>query len=166
MSMFVSKVSAYQQMQDWRMSQASMNSQVLGSSTAASTVDFSSAFADAANNYYSGIAVLGATAMGTRISQEQQSAAAKTPSTTTPGTTTPGTTTADAALSAAQAAGNLILSNLGIAGASSGGSAGASSSGQSTSGPYAAPINAATGYSYVQTSAADLNALNAINILA
>jgi hypothetical protein len=149
--MFVSNVSAYQQMQNWRISQANMNDQVIGSPSAG-TADFSSAFTDAASNYYSGLAVLGATAMGTRILHAQQSAAAKMS----------GPTTADAGLSAAQAAGNLILSQLGIAGASSA----ASSSGQGASGPYAAPINAATGYSYVQTSAANLGALNVINIFA
>jgi hypothetical protein len=146
--MFVNAVSPYQQMQNWRDSQARVNNQILGSPTAASTVDLSFAFAQAANNYYGGLAVLGATAMGTRISHEKQLAA--------------GTTAADAGLKAAQAAGKLILSNLGIGGASSG----ASSSGQSGSGHYSAPINAATGYSYVQTSAANLAGLGAINILA
>jgi hypothetical protein len=90
--------------------------------------------------------------MGARISHEHQLAAA-----TTSGQTTPG-----AGLRAAQAAGNLILSTLGIAGAS----VGASSSGQSGSGHYSAPINAATGYSYVQTSAANVGILDAINIFA
>ena len=128
-----------------------MNDQIFGSPTAVSSVDLSSAFTNAANNFYSGQVVLGATAMGTRISHEHQLAAAKS-----------GKTTPDAGLKAAQAAGNAILSNLGIAGAS----AGASSSGHATSGHYSAPINAATGYSYVQTSAANLGGLNAINIFA
>jgi hypothetical protein len=152
MSMFVNTVSSYQQMQNWRASQANVNDQILGSPTAVSTVDLSSAFANASNNLYSGQVVLGATAMGTRISHEHQLAAAKTS----------GQTPADAGLKAAQAAGNLILSHLGIAGAP----ASASSSGQTTSGHYSAPINAATGYSYVQTSAANLGGLNAINIFA
>jgi len=151
MSMFVNTVSSYQQMQNWRASQAKVNDQILGSPNAVST-DLSSAFANAANNLYSGQVVLGATAMGSRISHEHQLAAAKTS----------GQTPADAGLKAAQAAGNLILSHLGIAGAP----ASASSSGQTTSGHYSAPINAATGYSYVQTSAANLGGLNAINIFA
>jgi hypothetical protein len=152
MSIFVNTASSYQQMQNWRAGQAKINDQILGSPTALSTVDLSSAFAKAADDFYSGQVALGATAMGARISHEHQLAAAKTSGQTTPG----------AGLRAAQAAGNLILSNLGIAGAS----AGAASSGQSNSGHYSAPINAATGYSYVQTSAANVGILDAINIFA
>jgi hypothetical protein len=153
MNMFVRNVSFYQQMQDWRVGQSKMNAQILGPS--GTGTDFSSAFADAANNYYSGLAVLGATAMGTRISNENQLAAAKTS----------GNTTADTGLAAAQTAGNLILSQLGIAGANVGVSS-SSQSGQTTTSQYAAPINAATGYSYVQSSAAELSSLDTINIFA
>jgi len=152
MSMFVNNVSSYQQMQNWRAGQANLNDQILGSAAAGTTLDLSSAFANVTNKFSSGQVVLGATAMGARISHEHQLAAAKRS----------GTTTADAGVNAAKAAGNLILSYLGVGGAP----AGASSSGQSRSGHYTAPINAATGYSFVQTSAANRGGLDAINILA
>jgi hypothetical protein len=148
MSMLVPRISAYQQLQNWRIGQANINNQQLG----IGSTDFSSSFANAANNLYTGEVVLGAAAMGTRVSQQNQSAA-------TPGSRS---TATDPVLLTTQAAGKLILSNL----LGTGGIQSKSSSGQSTSGTYQAPTNPGTGYSYVPTSAANVASLGAIDLLA
>jgi hypothetical protein len=154
MSMFVPTVSAYQQIQNWRSGQANMNSQILGANRTG--VDFSSAFTDVANNTYTNEATLAANQALGRV---QQQAATKS------GTKSSTTTTGDQRLAAAQAAGKTALASLGLDPSSLFPST-ANSSKTPPSGPYQAPINSATGHAYVATSAADLNALNAVNILA
>jgi hypothetical protein len=153
MSMFVPTVSAYQQLQNWRAGQSNANSQILGAS--GTGVDFSSAFTDVANNTYTSEATLAANQALSRVQQK----AGTTPSTTS------STTTGDQRLAAAQAAGKAALASLGLDPSTLFPSA-SSSSKTPPSGPYQAPTNSATGYSYVATSAANLNALNSVNILA
>jgi hypothetical protein len=154
MSMFVPRISAYQQLQDWRAGQSNANSQILGAN--GTGVDFSSAFTNAANNSYSSGATLAANQALSRIqAQTAASAAAKS------GTPM----THDQKLAAQQAAGKAELASLGLDPSTLFPSA-SSSSKTPPSGPYQAPTNSATGYSYVATSAANLNALNSVNILA
>jgi hypothetical protein len=155
MSMFVPRISAYQQLQDWRAGQSNINSQIFGANGAGST-DFSSAFTDVANNTYTNQATLAANQALSRVQQQAG---------TTPSSTTSTTTTGDQRLAAAQAAGKAALSSLGLDPSTLFPST-ANSSKTPSSGPYQAPTNSATGYAYVATSAANLNALNAVNILA
>jgi hypothetical protein len=154
MSMFVRSVSAYQQLQNWSAGQSVVNSQIFGSNGAGAT-DFSSAFTDAAYNTYSSSATLAANQALGRVQSQSAAKSAKSSSGTT-------TSTADTRLAAAQAAGQAQLASLGLDPASQFTPA---KSASSSSGPYQAPTNAATGYAYVATSAAQLNALNAVNIL-
>jgi hypothetical protein len=154
MSMFVHTASAYQQLQDWRAGQSNANSQILGAN--GTGVDFSSSFTDVANNTYTNEANLAANQALGRVQQQAATKSGTTPSTTTTG---------DQRLAAAQAAGKAALASLGLDPSTLFPST-ANSSKTPPSGPYQAPTNSATGYAYVATSAADLNALNSINILA
>jgi hypothetical protein len=143
-------ISAFAQLQNWFAGQASLNQQIFGNSNAAPTTNFSAAFANAANNFYSQKGSLAVTALQLRQVQSAQ-AAQKTAA---------GKTGVDPALAAARAAGNDILTNLGLI------SSPPKTTPSSSSGPYAPPINGATGYAYVPTSAAAVSDLGAVNILA
>jgi hypothetical protein len=145
--MVVSTVSAYQQMQNWGVNQANANKQILGNTTGGSNTNFSSEFGDVASSFYSIQATLAAQGALTRVERQAYAATAKTP----------GGPAAETALSTARAAGNEILASFGLAD---------NFVSNSSSAPYAAPTNAATGYGYVQASAASLNGSAAINVLA
>ena len=116
--------------------------------------DFSFAFMGAAYNSYSSAASLAANQALARV---RQKAGANTAASAT--------TTADQRLSAAKSAGQAVLASLGI-----GGSAYAATLAKTTNstaaGPYRAPTNSSTGYSYVTTSSASLNAIASLNIFA
>jgi hypothetical protein len=147
MSMFVRSLSPWQQMQNWRIGQGNINSQQLGSLGAAA--DYSASFASAASNYYDSVGNLAARAALTRIQAKTAEARGQP-------------LKGDAALAAAKAAGAAILNNLGLPGGSSTAS---TSSSSSSSKNYKAPINPATGYSYVGTSTSGTSALSAVNFV-
>jgi hypothetical protein len=146
MSMFVRSLSPWQQMQNWRMGQGNINSQQLGSLGAAA--DYSASFASAASSYYDSAGNLAARAALTRI-QAKTAAARGAP------------LSGETALAAAKSAGAAILNNFGLPGASSTSSTSSSSSSKN----YKAPINPATGYSYVGTSTGGTSALSAVNFV-
>ena len=147
MSMFVRSSPPWQQMQNWRISQGNINSQQLGSLGAAA--DYSASFASAASSYYDSAGNLAARAALTRI--QAKTAAAK-------GTPLSG----DTALAAAKSAGAAILNNFGLPGASSTSS---KSSTSSSSKNYKAPINPATGYSYIGAATSGMTDLSAVNFV-
>ena len=150
-------VSPYQQMQNWRTVQGRVNNYIMGGpSTVSAPVDFSGSFASAASGYYTTLANLAARAAITRT---QNANAASSTTAATNGRSSSINT--GAGLAAAQATGAAVLADFGFGGAASS----ANSSHSSASGPYQAPINPATGYSYVGTSAGSVGALNAVNFL-
>jgi len=167
-------ISAFAQMQNWRANQADLNRQIYGNTNADPTADFATAFANAQNNFFSQKNGLAVTAMQTRLVQKAQAqAAAKAADSTTAsdkaqkaqtdGKTgsgnTPTTNTTSAALTTARAAGNDILTNLGLRPVPP-----QKTTPSSASGPYVPPTNPATGHAYVQTSAATVGTLGAINL--
>ena len=101
-------VSAYQQSQNWRASQANITSGLLGS--AGTSLNTSFAFGTAANNNASGAASLAAQEALTRI---QDQIAAKNAKTQTTGNTA--AAAVDSKPGAAKTAGAAILASLGIA---------------------------------------------------
>ena len=154
MSMFVHNVSAYQQLQNWRSSQTNVNNQQMG--VPGSATDFSSAFTDAATNYYSSSGTLAANQALNRIQQKSASQTAKTSG---------ATPTGDQKLAAAQAAGKAMLTSLGLDYSTMFPSTSGTSN-TSSSGAYQAPTNASTGYGYVAVSASNLDAMASVNFLA
>jgi len=168
-------ISAFAQMQNWRANQSGLNRQIYGNTNADPTTDFAAAFANAQNNFFSQKNGLAITAMQTRLVQNAQARAAakaadsttgsnkaqtdsKTGSGKTP-TTKPADHTTSAALTTARAAGNDILTNLGLRPVPP-----EKTTPSSASGPYVPPTNPATGHAYVQTSAATVGNIGAINL--
>jgi hypothetical protein len=147
--MSIGSVSPYQQMQNWSATQASVNSQIFGSSS--TPIDNSAAFTNITANAFGGETSLAGQAALARI--QGQTTAAQTAQS--------GPSTNDPGLAAAKAAGAAILNNLGLGGGSSGPSAPPSSAS-----PYTAPTNPSTGYSYVQTSASSFGLLGSLNLFA
>src|SRR5262245_53913362 len=147
MSMSIRSLSPWQQMQNWRYSQGNINSQQLGSLGAAA--DYSASFASAASSYYDSAGNLAARAALTRIQAKTAAASGKPLS-------------GDSALAAAKSAGAAILNNLGIP---AGSSTSSSSSTTSSSKNYKAPINPATGYSYVGAATSGMTDLSAVNFV-
>lgn len=169
MSMFVPRISAYQSLQNWRLGQANLNTQQLGAP--GSGADFSSAFTDAAQNYYTSSSTLAANQALARV---QQKAGTSTSSHSAGNTSTTSSTkpaagssssasTTDTRLAAAQATGKSVLASLGLDGSAL---AAAAQPSKPSSGTYTAPTNSQTGYAFVASSAASLNSLAAVNILA
>ncbi|HVY59426.1 MAG TPA: hypothetical protein VHA77_16365 [Xanthobacteraceae bacterium] len=143
----VSSVSFYKQNESWHAAQKAVTDNLYGStSSAGATTDFSSAFTGIAGGYYTSIGNLSGQAALARVQSQIQTVTADQ-----------STVSLTAGADFAKSAGNAILAQLGWYGASDSSSSGSS---------YTAPVNAATGYSYVQTSAANLNALNALNLFA
>src|SRR5215471_2219756 len=149
----MSTVSAFTQLQNWFAGQAAVNRQIFGNPDAAPTADFSTAFANAANNFFSQKDSLAITALQTREVQKAQATKkpAATQSSADKSTTKPAAdkTGPEPALIAARAAGKDILTNLGLIS-----SPPKKTTPSSSSGPYTPPINAATGHAYVTTTAA------------
>ena len=151
--MSVWNISPYQQMRNWSAAQKAITNKLIGStSSSSSSIDFSSAFTSVAGNYYTSIGNLAGQAGLTRV-RGQINAKVAAYSTAVD---------LNAGVNAAKTAGNAILAQLGYGG----GSSNVSSSSSSKSSHYTAPVNSATGYSYVQTSAASLGSINAVNLLA
>jgi hypothetical protein len=149
--MSIGTVSAYQQMQNWSATQASVTGQVLGKGSTA--IDNSAAFTNiTANDFGARTSLAGQAALGRIQGQFTATQAARSGS---------GPSTNDPGLAAAKAAGAAILNNLGLGGGSSGPSAPPSSAS-----PYTAPTNPSTGYSYVQTSAGNFGLLGSLNLFA
>ncbi len=147
--MSIWSISPYRQMQHWSAVQRAITNNLIGSTSSSnSSIDFSSAFTSVASNYYISVGNLAGRAGLTRVQGQLQKVAAANSS----------SVTLDAGLNAAKAAGNAILAQLGYGG-------GSSSSSSSSSSKYTAPVNSATGYSYVQTSAANIGSLSAVNLL-
>jgi len=145
-------VSPYRQMQNWRAVQGRVNNYIMGSPRDVSApVDFSGSFASATSGYYTTLANLAARAAITRTQNANASSSNGRSSSVNTG----------AGLAAARATGAAILADFGFGGAPNS----ANSSNGSASGPYQAPINPATGYSYVGTSAGSVGALNAVNFV-
>src|SRR5216683_2909117 len=159
MSISVGQVSAYQQAQNWRSAQTNITNNLMGSlgSTSSSSINYAFAFGGAASNYYVNSATLAAQEALSRVQQQvyDKSGASKAS----------GASAVDQKLSAAKTAGNAILAAFGYGGSYVNNSTSGSST-PSSSAPYAAPINAATGYSYVSTSAASLSTIGALNMFA
>ena len=147
--MSISSVSAYAQLQNWHTRQKSVTDDLLGSNSDSTTADYSSAFSNVSANFYAGMANVAAQAALARVQDEFQSKYSSDSVDLTAGT------------DKAKAAGNAILAQLGLQY-----SASSSSSSSSSSDTYTAPINSATGYSYIKTSAASVNNLNALNLFA
>jgi hypothetical protein len=148
-SMSVSPVSAYKQMESWHALQKAVTDNLIGSAASGtSAVDFSSAFTSVAGNFYTSLGNLAGQQALNRVQSQVQAAVADQ-----------STVSLDAGQKFARSAGNAILAQLGLYGSS------ASSSSSSSSG-YTAPVDAATGYGYVQTSAADVGTLGALNLFA
>ena len=121
---------------------------------------FTSAFSNAAQNFYQSSSTLAANQALARVQQKAgTSANSKTTSHTSTGAAKP-----DQRLAAAQAAGKTALASLGLDGSAL--AASLQPSKKSASGKYTAPTNSQTGYSYVASSAASLSSLAAVNILA
>jgi hypothetical protein len=154
MSMFVHTVTPYQQLQNWRYSQMDINIQQMGAFGAGT--DFSTSIADATTNSFSTRATLAA---DQALARTQQSAAAKAAAKSGK------PLTHDQKIAAAQAAGKNVLASLGLD-YSSMFAAPSKSSTKSSSGAYVPPTNAATGHGFVASSAASLNALASVNVLA
>jgi hypothetical protein len=144
--MSISSVSAYQQMQSWSATQKQVTDNLIGSLSSSSAADYSSAFTNIAANFYSGSATVTAQSAVSRIQSNIQFAYAN------------GDIPLEFGAQTAKTNGNAILARLGYCTASA--------SPPSSSDPYTAPVNAATGKSYVQTSSANLTNLNAINLFA
>ena len=146
MSMFVKTVSAYQQMQDWRSSQGSINSRMLGSP---GTTDVSGdALASISSNMYANQATLAGQAALARVQKKVAAA----------------TGTAQSGPEVARARGAAILSSLGMNSADLA-AAYRTSRPSSANGPYKAPTNPATGKSFAQTTGNAVGALGAVNLL-
>lgn len=143
-------VSAYRQMQNWTAYQTQFNQSLFGGSN--NTVDNSAAFTNVTANFVSAKGSLAAQAALTRI--QNSTAAAKAKSS--------GPSAVDNAPAAAKAAGYAILNSLGLVSAPPS----KSSSRSSQSGPYQAPVNSATGYSYVQTNSGQMATLGTLNMFA
>ncbi len=145
--MSISLIPAYKQMESWHATQKAVTDSLIGSaSSATSAVDFSSAFTSVAGNFYTSLGNLAGQQALNRVQSQLQAALADQ-----------GTVSLDAGQKFAQSAGNAILAQLGMYG---------SSSSSSSSSGYTAPVDAATGYSYVQTSAANMATLGALNLFA
>lgn len=143
--MGISGVSAYRQLQSWHARQKEQTNSLLGSLSDSSSTDFSGAFASIASGFYSGAANVTAQAAVSRIQSKIQLAYSN------------GDVGLDFGAKAARSAGNAILNQLGFAGYAAN---------TASSSNYSAPVNAATGKSYVKTSAASLSNLNALNLFA
>src|SRR5438105_6677744 len=102
--MFVSRTSAYQQLQDWRFAQKAITDNLIGSRSASnSAVDYSSAFTGVASGYYTSLANLSAQSALGRIQRQIQ--------TTMP--VNSATVALDAGANAAKTAGSAVLAQLG-----------------------------------------------------
>jgi hypothetical protein len=152
MSMFVHTATPYQQLQNWRYSQTDINIQQMGALGAGT--DFSTSIANATTNSFSTAATLAA---DQALARTQQSTAAKAAAKSGK------PLTHDQKIAAAQAAGKNVLSSLGLDYSSM---FAAPAPTKSSSGAYVAPTNAATGHGFVASSAASLNALASVNVLA
>lgn len=120
----------------------------MGSSGASSLTDNSSAFTDITSNYDSALAGITLQSVLSRVQNKfTQSSQANA-----------STVDLNAGVNAAKSAGSAILAQLGLSGGSS--------SDSSSSGTYTAPVDAATGYSYVKTTAAAVSTLGALDFLA
>jgi hypothetical protein len=157
MSMFIRNVSAFQQLQNWRSSQANINNNVQGGTGATSSTDYSAAFGNAASNYYVNNATLAAQEALTRVQQEAY--AKSHPANAS------GPSVVDQRIADARAAGNEVLASFGYGGSFVSNSTTGSTT-PSSAAPYTAPTNAATGYGYVTTSAASLSTAGALNMFA
>lgn len=140
--MSITGVSAYSQMESWRAKQKAFTDGLIGSNSDAGSADYSSAFSGLSASYYAGMANVAALAAVTRVQNQVKSSYG----------------VSETGESAAKSAGNAILTQLGYVGYSA--------NTATSSGTYRAPTNSATGKSYVKTSAASLNNLNALNLFA
>lgn len=146
--MSISNVSAYQQLQSWHAAQRSATDKLMGSSGASTLVDNSYAFTDITSGYDSALAGITLQNVLSRVQNKLTQSAAANAS----------TVDLNAGVNAAKSAGSALLAQLGLAGGSS--------THSSSSGAYTAPVDAATGYSYVKTTAASVSTLGALNFLA
>jgi len=152
MSMFVHNVSAYQQLQSWSNGQANMTNKVLGS--LGGGADYSTAFANAAQNSTGNAASLAANQALNRV--QQQAAAATAKQSGKP-------LTHDQKIAAQQAAAKAQLASLGLDYSTM---FAAPAPTKSATGAYQAPVDPATGHGFAASSAAVINGLSALNIFA
>jgi hypothetical protein len=154
MSFFVHSVSAYQQLQNWSNGQANMPNKVLGSLSAGP--DYSTAFANAADNSNGNAATLAANQALSRVQQKAAAATAKKSGKPE---------THDQKIAAQKAAAKAQLAGLGLD-YSTMFAAPSKDTLKTSTGAYKAPVNPATGHGFAASSAATINGLSALNIFA